>query len=97
MPSNKTDLRALRNMISEAETILATTKLPEGRAERAHELLTASVALADELLKTSPAAALGKKGGMSTAQRMKAKDPDYYKKISAKRKTRAGGRPKKNP
>ena len=95
MPSNKTDLRALRNMISEAETVLSTTKLPQGRAERARELLTASVALADELLKESPAAILGAKGGRTTAQRMKAKDPDYYRKIAAKRKTRAGGRPRK--
>ena len=45
-------------MISEAETILATTTLPEGRAERAHELVSAAVKLADGLLElTTPAAA----------------------------------------
>ncbi len=91
MPSNKTDLRALRNMILEADTILSTTDLPEGRAERARELLTASVALADELLKESPAARLGAKGGKKTAER----GPEYFRKIAGMRKTRAGGRPSK--
>ncbi len=82
-------------MIAEAETILSTTTLPEGRAERAHELLGASVKLADELLKESPAAKMGAKGGRATARRMQAENPNYYRKIAAKRKTRAGGRPKK--
>ena len=63
MPSNKADLEALRSMIAEAETILTTTKLPQGRAERAGELLSAAVKLSDELLKSSPAATLGAKGG----------------------------------
>ncbi len=93
MPSSKTDLRALRNMISEAETILSTTELPQGRAERAGELLGAAVKLADELLKASPAAALGSKGGKKTAQR----GPEYFRKIAGMRKTRGGGRPKKSP
>ena len=91
MPSNKTDLRALRNMISEAETVLSTTKLPQGRAERARELLTASVALADELLKESPAAMLGAKGGKKTAER----GPEYFRKIAGMRKKHGGGRPRK--
>jgi hypothetical protein len=56
-------------MISEAHTILATTKLPEARTERAYELLTAAVSLADDLLAQSPAATLGKKGGKVTAKR----------------------------
>ena len=77
-------------MIAEAETILSTTSLPEGRAKRAGELLGASVKLADELLKASPAAALGAKGGKKTAER----GPAYFRKIASMRKTRAGGRPK---
>lgn len=95
MPAKRNDLKALRRMIAEAENILATTTLPEGRAERARELLGASIKLADDLLEQSPAAALGAKGGKTTAKLMKAKDPQYYKKIAAMRKTKGGGRPKK--
>jgi hypothetical protein len=67
-------------MIAEAQTILATTILPESRSERAYELLTAAVSLADELLAMrkvqrrfnldhEAAAKLGKKGGKVTAKR----------------------------
>jgi hypothetical protein len=35
----------------------------------------------------------GRKGGLKTAER----GPDYFRQIAAKRKTRAGGRPKKQP
>lgn len=86
---NRNDLRALRNMISEAHDILRTTILPDNRSKRAHELLTAAVHLADSLLEVSPAAALGKKGGSTTAKR----GSEYFRQISALRKTRAGGRP----
>ncbi|HWR36835.1 MAG TPA: hypothetical protein VN622_13295 [Clostridia bacterium] len=70
---------------------MTTISLPEGRATRALELLTAADALADQLLKTPPAVQLGKKGGQKTAER----GPDYYAKIAAMRKTRRGGRPRK--
>jgi hypothetical protein len=86
----RADLKALRNMIAEAETILSTTELPQGRAERAGELLRTSLALADHLLTEKPAAVLGAKGGKITAKR----GPDYFRKIAAMRKTRSGGRPK---
>ena len=92
MPSNKADLEALRSMIAEAETILSTTTLPEGRAERAGELLGAALKLADELLIASPAATLGARGGAKTAQR----GSEYFRKIAGMRKKRAGGRPRKN-
>jgi hypothetical protein len=85
----RNDLKALRNLIAEAQNLLTTTTLPEGRSQRAHELLTAAVALTDDLLDQSPAATLGKKGGKATAKR----GPDYYRKIAAMRKTHAGGRP----
>jgi len=91
MTRSRNDLRALRNMIDEAHRLLATTTLPEGRSERAYELLTAAVHLADDLLSQSPAAELGKKGGKQTAKR----GPDFYSKISAMRKTHGGGRPPK--
>ena len=89
MTPRNNDLRALRNMINEARLILATTTLPEGRSERAYELLEAAVHLADDLLSVSPAVALGKKGGRETAKR----GADYYSKISAMRKEHRGGRP----
>jgi len=50
-PANQNDLRALRNLISEAELLLSTIELPEGRAARARELLNAAVKLADNLIK----------------------------------------------
>jgi len=88
--AKRADLKALRNMIAEADLILSTTTLPQGRAERAHELLGTAVKLADHLLTEKPAAVLGAKGGKKTAER----GPEYFKKIAAMRKTRAGGRPK---
>jgi hypothetical protein len=85
----RNDLRSLRNLIYEAQNFLTTTTLPEGRAQRAHELLTAAVHLADDLLEQSPAATLGKRGGKVTAKR----GSDYFRKIAAMRKERKGGRP----
>ena len=68
--AKRAGLKALRSMIAEAELILTTTTLPQGRAQRVCELLGTAVKL------------------------MKAIDPDYYRKIAAMRKTKAGGRPK---
>jgi hypothetical protein len=76
-------------MIGEAHEILHTTTLPERRAERAYELLSAALHLADDLLEQSPAATLGAKGGKTTAKRGSA----YFRKIAAMRKERKGGRP----
>jgi hypothetical protein len=86
----RTDLKALRNLIAEADANLSTIDLPEGRAKRAHELLQAAISLADTLLAVPPAAILGAKGGNVTAKRGSA----YFRKIAAMRKTRGGGRPK---
>lgn len=83
-------------MVAEAKTILSTTALPQGRAERARELLGAAIQLADHLLEVNPAVTLGKRGGKTTAKRMTARDPDYYRNIAAMRKVRAGGRPRKH-
>ena len=87
----KNDLKALRNLVAEAKSLLSTVQLPDARSERAEELLTSALFLADHLLETSPAAVLGAKGGKQTAKR----GSEYFRKIAAKRKTRAGGRPKK--
>jgi hypothetical protein len=89
--AKRNDLRSLRNLIAEAQNLLTTTTLPEGRSQRAHELLTAAVHLADDLLEQSPAATLGAKGGKITAKR----GSEYYRQIAAKRKKHAGGRPRK--
>ena len=89
--AKKNDLRALRNLISEAQSLLMTTNLPEGRSQRANELVTAAVRLADDLLTESPAATLGAKGGKETAKR----GSEYFRQLASKRKTRAGGRPSK--
>jgi len=92
MASRKNDLKALRNLISDAHDVIASTKQPEARTERACELLTAALHLTDTLIEISPAAVLGAKGGKETAKR----GPEYFRKIAAQRKTRAGGRPLKS-
>lgn len=94
MASIRVELRTLKNLLSEADLILSTTELPQGRAVRCREILRSAVALTDDLLKQAkmPAAALlGAKGGSQTAKR----GSDYFRQLAAKRKTRAGGRPKK--
>jgi hypothetical protein len=94
MASTRQELTALRNLIEEAELILSTTELPEGRAVRCLEILTSAKALTDDLLTQAkaPAASLGRKGGSVTAKR----GSDYFRQLAAKRKTRAGGRPRKS-
>ena len=91
MVRKQSDLQALRDMISEAHDILRTVTLPEERSERAYELLTAALHLADSLLKQTPAAYLGAKGGKQTAKR----GSEYFRKIAAMRKENKGGRPSK--
>jgi len=84
------DLSALRHLITEVATIVSTADLPQRRGQRLTELLTAALALADHLIETPPAVALGQRGGLKTAER----GPEYFRKIAAQRKTRSGGRPK---
>jgi len=87
----QSDLRALRNMIQEAVTVIATTDIPQRRGQRITELLSAAARLTDCLIETHPAVVLGQRGGMKTAER----GSEYYRQLATKRKTRAGGRPKK--
>ena len=94
MATKRTELATLKNLLSEADLILSTTKLPEGRAVRCRELLRSALALTDDLLNSAklPAAAvLGRKGGSQTAKR----GSDYFRQLAAKRKTLGGGRPRK--
>jgi hypothetical protein len=87
------DLRALRNMIAQVKTLIDTSpELPQGRTQRAQEILGDAVVLADYLLTVEPAAVLGALGGKATAKR----GPEYFKKIAGMRKTKAGGRPRKS-
>jgi hypothetical protein len=93
MASPRTELTTLRNLISQADLILEGMGSPE--AARCRELMTAAKALTDDLLssvKVSPAIALGRKGGTATAKR----GSDYFRQLAAKRKTNAGGRPRKS-
>lgn len=92
MARKNDDLKALRDMISEAHDILRTVVLPEERSERAYELLTAGLHLANNLVEKSPAATLGSRGGKQTARR----GSDYFRKIASMRKTKKGGRPKEH-
>ena len=94
MPSTRAELATLKNLLREADLILATTDLPEGRAVRCRELLRSAIALIDDLLnnaKLPAAAVLGHRGGIETAKR----GSDYFRQLAAKRKTLGGGRPRK--
>lgn len=92
MARKNNDMKALRDMISEAHDILRTVELPEERSKRAYELLSASLHLANHLLEASPAATLGAKGGTETAKR----GSEYFRKIAAMRRQKKGGRPGTN-
>ena len=93
--SQRKELAALKNLISETDQILATTpELPENRTARCRELLRSALALTDDLLsqsKQSAAIALGRKGGSVIAKR----GSDYFRNLAARRKTHGGGRPRK--
>jgi len=94
MASTRQELATLKNLLMEADLILSTTDLPEGRAVRCRELLRSALALTGDMLTSTrmpAAAALGRKGGSQTAKR----GSDYFRQLAAKRKTRAGGRPRK--
>ena len=95
MPKDRTELATLKGLMMEADYILETTPaLPENRTARCRELLGTAIALADGMIKQAKmpaAAALGARGGSQTAKR----GSDYFRQLAAKRKTRAGGRPRK--
>jgi hypothetical protein len=81
--------------MSETDLVLSTTPLPQNRTARCRELLGAAIKLADDLLKQqrkNPAAVLGSKGGSATARKL---GSEHFRQLAAKRKTRAGGRPRK--
>lgn len=48
--SRHQDLQAVRNLIAQAETLLATTKLSEDTSRRTRQLLSTALALTEQLL-----------------------------------------------
>jgi hypothetical protein len=91
MASQRTHLLTLKRLLSQAELILSS----DNSSPRCRELISAASALTADLLKQDkmPAAAvLGARGGSQTAKR----GSDYFRQLAAKRKTRAGGRPRKS-
>ncbi len=83
------ELSALRQLLLQARELASSIESPS--APRLAEILEATVQLTDDLLATTPAAALGSKGGAKTAER----GSDYFREIATKRHTKAGGRPRK--
>jgi hypothetical protein len=92
MPSKRSDLHTLKRLLKELDRVLKMGPLPRGISERSAELLESAFVLTDDLIERTPAAVLGSLGGQQTAKR----GSEYYAKIAAMRKTRAGGRPRKN-
>jgi len=95
MPSERSSLVALRNLIAEADLILRTTpELPENHTACCRENLRAALAMAEDLIeqqRMTPAAVLGSKGGSATAA---SRGPEYFRELAAKRRTKGGGRPR---
>ncbi|MGI8962369.1 MAG: hypothetical protein ACR2IV_21950 [Bryobacteraceae bacterium] len=91
-PSSKRDLKALRRLIKQADLVLDAIPNPHPSIASARESLAAALALSADLAKCQlDAAALGAKGGKVTAKR----GPEYFAKIAAMRRVKAGGRPKR--
>jgi hypothetical protein len=74
---------AIRNLLLKAKQI-------DSRDER-NPIIEKALRRLDNLAKRIDPARFGKKGGMKTAER----GPEYFKRIAAMRKTRGGGRPRK--
>lgn len=92
--ADRTELTALKKLLSETDLILSTTELPENRTARCRELLRSALAITDDLIqqsRTSAAKILGHKGGSEIAKR----GSDYFRQLAARRKTHGGGRPRK--
>ena len=96
--SARRDLRALKNLIDQADLVLATISNPHPSIASARESLNAALALSKDLADrfsdpvSSAATLMGARGGSKTAER----GPELYTKISAMRTKRSGGRPRKN-
>lgn len=88
MPANDRDrdIHTLRNLIDEAHVVVSSSTLAEGRSKRAASLLESALALVDDFIAQPPSAvALGRRGGVKTAERGSA----YFSEIAKKRKAKA--------
>jgi hypothetical protein len=92
MPTKRTDLHTLKRLLNELDRVLKSRPLPPDISARSQELFRSIFALTDDLIERTPAAQLGALGGKETAKR----GPEYFASISAMRKTRRGGRPRKS-
>ena len=96
MPTDRSSLLALRDLIADTDLTLETIPdLPQNRTAHCRENLRAALALADDLIKQqrmTAAAVMGRKGGASTSRKL---GTEHYRKMAAARKTRGGGRPRK--
>jgi len=94
MATNRAELGTLKRLLSQTDLIISNATFPE--SARCRELLKSALALTDDLLtmdKLPAARILGSKGGSVTAKR----GSEYFRQLAAKRKTRGGGRPRKEP
>jgi hypothetical protein len=84
---NVKDLQTVRRLVNQA--------IASDSAEERHKALETAIRYVDRLIVRTEQApsVLGAMGGQKTAER----GPDYYREIAAMRKTRAGGRPRKQP
>jgi peroxiredoxin len=86
------DLKALYQIISQADLSLDMVADSHPSIARTRELLKAASALSKDLITREPdAVILGSIGGKKTAER----GSEFYAKIAGMRKNRSGGRPKK--
>lgn len=96
MPTDRSSLLALRDLIADTDLTLETIPdLPQNRTAHCRENLRAALALADDLhrqQRMTPGAVLGRKGGSTTARKFGA---DHYRKMAEARKIHGGGRPRK--
>ena len=97
MTSDRSSLLALHHLITEAKLILETTPdLPQNRTACCQENLRAALALVDDIIaqqRMAPAAIMGSKGGSATSAK---RGPEHYRKMALARKTRGGGRPRRD-
>jgi len=84
-PKAQKELASIRTLLSRA----AECTNPADWKEIVQRTTRRIDAVIDRLDNAS--AEIGRKGGLATAER----GPEYFKRIAAMRKTRAGGRPKK--
>src|SRR5207244_4228696 len=96
MPLDPSSLRALQAILAEADLILETSPaLPQNRTAACRELLRTAIVLTNDLVKQqrmTPAAVIGCKGGSSTMAKL---GSEHFRQLAARRKIRAGGRPRK--